>query len=69
MGSEGDITPYLLSRYFGVKRLSTLYALTWTAYAVGGATGPVVQRSPEYLAWRHAAWRALRESHATVVIP
>jgi MFS family permease len=42
MGSEGDITPYLLSRYFGLKRLSTLYALTWTAYAVGGATGPVV---------------------------
>jgi MFS family permease len=42
MGSEGDITPYLLSRYFGLKRLSTLYALTWTAYAIGGATGPLV---------------------------
>ena len=42
MGSEGDITPYLLSRYFGLKRLSTLYALTWTAYAVGAATGPLV---------------------------
>jgi MFS family permease len=42
MGSEGDITPYLLSRYFGLKRLSTLYALTWTSYAVGGATGPLV---------------------------
>lgn len=42
MGSEGDITPYLLSRYFGLKRLSTLYALTWTAYAVGGALGPLV---------------------------
>ena len=42
MGSEGDITPYLLSRYFGLKRLSTLYALTWTAYAVGGAMGPLV---------------------------
>jgi MFS family permease len=42
MGSEGDITPYLLSRYFGIKRLSTLYALTWTAYAIGGATGPLV---------------------------
>jgi MFS family permease len=42
MGSEGDITPYLLSRYFGLRRLSTLYALTWTAYAVGGATGPLV---------------------------
>jgi MFS family permease len=42
MGSEGDITPYLLSRYFGIERLSTLYALTWTTYALGGATGPLV---------------------------
>jgi predicted MFS family arabinose efflux permease len=42
MGSEGDITPYLLGRYFGLKRFSTLYALTWTTYAVGGATGPLV---------------------------
>jgi MFS family permease len=42
MGSEGDITPYLLSRYFGLKRLSTLYALTWTAYAVGAAAGPLM---------------------------
>jgi MFS family permease len=42
MGSEGDITPYLLSRYFGLKRLSTLYAMTWTAYATGAATGPLV---------------------------
>jgi hypothetical protein len=28
MGSEGDITPYLLGRYFGLKRFSTLYAVT-----------------------------------------
>lgn len=42
MGSEGDITPYLLSRYFGLKRLSTLYALTWTTYAIGGAIGPLL---------------------------
>ena len=42
MGSEGDITPYLLGRYFGLRRFSTLYALTWTAYAIGGATGPIV---------------------------
>ena len=42
MGSEGDITPYLLGRYFGLKRFSTLYALTWTTYAVGGATGPLL---------------------------
>jgi len=42
MGSEGDITPYLLSRYFGLRRISTLYALTWTTYAIGGATGPLL---------------------------
>jgi MFS family permease len=42
MGSGGDITPYLLSRYFGLKHLSILYAFTWTAYAVGSATGPLV---------------------------
>jgi len=42
MGSEGDITPYLLSRYFGLKRLSTLYAFTWTMYAIGAAVGPIV---------------------------
>ena len=42
MGREGDITPYLLGRYFGLKRFSTLYALTWTTYAVGGATGPIL---------------------------
>jgi MFS family permease len=42
MGSEGDITPYLLGRYFGLKRFSTLYALTWTTYAIGGATGPIL---------------------------
>ncbi len=42
MGSEGDITPYLLGRYFGLKRFSTLYALTWTTYAIGGAAGPVL---------------------------
>ena len=42
MGSEGDITPYLLGRYFGLKRFSTLYALTWTTYAIGAAAGPIL---------------------------
>lgn len=42
MGSEGDITPYLLSRYFGLKRLSTLYSLTWTTYALGAAAAPIL---------------------------
>ena len=38
LGSEADIAPYLLARYFGRKNFSVLYGLTWTAYAVGGAT-------------------------------
>ena len=41
LGSEADIAPYLLARYFGRKNFSVLYGLTWTAYAVGGATGPL----------------------------
>lgn len=42
MGGEGDVTPYLLSRYFGLKSFSTLYGVTWTAYAIAGAVGPIV---------------------------
>lgn len=42
MGSEGDITPYLLSRCFGLKCLSTLYAFTWTMYAFGAAASPIL---------------------------
>jgi len=41
LGSEADVTPYLLARYFGRRHFSMLYGLTWTAYAIGGATGPV----------------------------
>ena len=42
VGGEGDVTPYLLTRYFGLRSFSTLYGLTWTAYAVAGAVGPVI---------------------------
>ncbi|RXH57353.1 Major facilitator superfamily MFS_1 [Granulicella sibirica] len=41
-GSEADVVPYLIAKYFGRARFSTLYGLSWTAYAVGGATGPVM---------------------------
>lgn len=41
-GGEAAITPYLLTRYFGLRAFSTLYGLTWTFYAVAGATGPVI---------------------------
>jgi predicted MFS family arabinose efflux permease len=42
MGGEADITPYLLSRYFGLRSFSVLYGLTWTFYAVAGALGPIL---------------------------
>ena len=42
LGSEADIAPYLLAQYFGRRNFSMLYGLTWTAYAIGGATGPLV---------------------------
>ena len=41
-GGEAAITPYLLTRYFGVRAFSTLYGLTWTFYAAAGAAGPVI---------------------------
>jgi MFS family permease len=42
MGAEADLTPYLLTRYFGLRAFSTLYGFSWTAYAVAGALGPVL---------------------------
>jgi predicted MFS family arabinose efflux permease len=42
LGSEGDVTPYLIARYCGLKNFSMLYGLSWTAYAIGGAIGPVI---------------------------
>jgi MFS family permease len=42
LGAEADITPYLLTRYFGLRSFSTLYGFTWTAYAVAGAMGPLL---------------------------
>jgi MFS family permease len=42
MGGEADITPYLLTRYFGLRSFSTLYGFTWTFYAIAGGLGPVI---------------------------
>ena len=30
------------SRYFGLRRFSTLYAFAWTAFAILGAVGPII---------------------------
>jgi MFS family permease len=42
MGGEADVTPWLLAKYFGLRSFATLYALTWTVYAIAGAIGPVI---------------------------
>jgi MFS family permease len=42
LGAEADVTPYLLTRYFGLRSFSMLYGLTWTAYAIAGAIGPII---------------------------
>lgn len=41
-GGEAAITPYLLTRYFGIRAFSTLYGVTWTFYAAAAAIGPVI---------------------------
>jgi MFS family permease len=41
-GGEAAITPYLLTRYFGLRAFSTLYGLTWTFYAFAAGIGPVI---------------------------
>jgi len=41
-GSEADVIPYMLAEYFGRRRFATLYGLSWTAYAIGGALGPIL---------------------------
>jgi MFS family permease len=42
MGGEADVTPYLLARYFGVRKLGLLYGWGWTAYAIAAALGAVL---------------------------
>ncbi len=42
MGGESDITPYLLTRYFGMRSFSSLYGFTWTAYAAATAAASVL---------------------------
>jgi len=42
LGGELDITPFLLTRYFGLRAVSTLYGLAWTAMGISGAIGPIL---------------------------
>jgi predicted MFS family arabinose efflux permease len=42
IGGELDVVPYMLTRYFGLRAVSTLYGFTWTALGCAGAVGPVL---------------------------
>ncbi|MBV8572557.1 MAG: MFS transporter [Acidobacteriaceae bacterium] len=42
MGSESDVTPYFLTRFFGLHSFSELYGYTWSVYACAAALGPLL---------------------------
>jgi predicted MFS family arabinose efflux permease len=39
LGSEADVMPFLVSRYFGMRSMATIYGFVFGAYIVGIATG------------------------------
>jgi MFS family permease len=41
-GGELDVVPYLLSRYFGLRSLSTLFGIVWSGWGVAGVLGPIL---------------------------
>jgi len=41
-GGEYDINPYLLSRYFGLRSLATLYGFNWMALGLASSIGPIL---------------------------
>jgi len=55
-GGESDLTPYLLSRYYGFRALSTLYGLAWTAFAVSTAVGPLFLGKLYTVTGSYPAW-------------
>jgi MFS transporter, OFA family, oxalate/formate antiporter len=60
VGAEGDLCAFLASRYFGLKAFSEIFGWTFSAMAVGLATGVAmtrysVQHTGNYHAWFLAA--------------
>ncbi len=41
-GAEFDIAPYLVTRYFGLKRYSQIFALQWMFFTVAGGFSPAI---------------------------
>ena len=42
MGGEADVTPYLLSRYFGLRHYSKIYSIMYALLAFGSGTAPTL---------------------------
>jgi OFA family oxalate/formate antiporter-like MFS transporter len=42
IGSEGDLIPYFVRRYFGLKSLGLIYGSVFFIFGIGGVVGPVV---------------------------
>ncbi|MBK9168201.1 MAG: MFS transporter [Bryobacterales bacterium] len=41
MGAEADVIPYLISRHFDIGSFSELYGVSFSAFALAGAIGPM----------------------------
>jgi cyanate permease len=41
LGAEVDIIAYLISRYFGLRSFGELYSITFGAFVLAGALGPL----------------------------
>ena len=42
MGAEFDLAPYLVTRYFGMKSYSQIYAFQWTGFTIASGVAPLV---------------------------
>ncbi len=42
IGAEGDLLPFLVRRYFGMRSFSVIFGCLFIAYAMGGMIGPIV---------------------------
>ena len=39
VGAESDVIPFLISRYFGMRAMATLFGCAFGSYVLGNATG------------------------------
>jgi MFS family permease len=41
IGTEGDLIPFAVRRYFGNKSMGSIFGVVFSAYALGGVIGPI----------------------------